>query len=376
MTTRIAVRMLAPLLALTIVMVVAGDAACEKKTLYASEDVSVRTDEPSTSGTGDAPLLYVGGTIVDDDDFWVTYIKFPLAEFEEGEINCAKLWMMPYQHSGDYVWVSVYEVISEPGWQEDYMSYEYALGQFVVSGSPVAEVKVNTTANGFYWDVTLAAQQHEGEDFSLCIKEKNQPSAGNWAKFHSAETTTGGAQPFLQVSYSPPDDDNADATIEVTFDVGCNLECIIWPELGEEILTSIVVDNAGRGVSGIAFGLSLTPGVATSPVFENLLPGGLSVGEWDTGILLSTDQCVTDMPVAVARLTFIYMGSPGDVLIHDHPEFPRWVIDCSEPPEVDHYCVYSHGGVGKEPEPGDCPETFAEPLDQPVSWGMLKGLFR
>jgi len=376
MIRRSAFRMLAPLLVLPVVLVTAGDAACEKKSLYASEDVSVRTDEPSMSGTGDAPLLYVGGTIVDSDDFWVTYMKFPLAEFEDGEINCAKLWMMPYQLSGEYVWVSVYEVISEPGWDEDYMSYEYAIGEFTVSGSPVAEVKVNTTANGFWWDVTLAAQQHEGGDFSVCVKEKNQPSAGNWAKFHSAETTTGGAQPFLQVQYNPPDDDNSDAQMWVSFDWGCNLECVVWPDPGELIQSNVVLDNAGVGMSSIAFRLSLTSGMSTAPVFENLLPGGLSVGEWDTGIVLYTEQCVADMPIPVARLSFTYTGSPGDILIQDHPEFPRWVVDCSETGEVDYYCVESHGGVGREPEPGDCPETIVDPIDQPVSWGMLKRLFK
>ena len=114
--------------------------------------------------------------------------------------------------------------------------------------------QVNTTANGFYWDITLAAQQHEGGDFSVCVKEKNQPSAGNWAKFHSAETSTGGAQPFLEVQYNPPDDDNSDAQVWVAFDAGCLLECVIWPEPGELIESNLVLDNAGAGMSGIAAG--------------------------------------------------------------------------------------------------------------------------
>ena len=376
MITRSAFRVLAPLLVFPIGLMAAGDAACEKISFWPTEDVSVRTDEPQFAGEGQAPLLYVGGTIVDADDFWVTYMKFPLAQFEDGEINCAKLWMMPYQLSSEYVWVSVYEVLSEPGWDEDFMSYEYASGQITVNGSPAAEVKVNTTANGFYWDITLAAQQHEGGDFSVCVKEKNQPSAGNWAKFHSAETSTGGAQPFLEVQYSPPDDDNSDAQVWVAFDAGCLLECVIWPEPGELIESNLVLDNAGAGMSGIAFMFSLTSGMSTAPVFENLLPGGLSVGEWDTGIMLYTGQCVADMPVPVARLSFIYTGSAGDILIQDHPEYPRWVVDCAEPGEVDYYCVQSHGGVGKDPEPGDCPVTAVDPIDQPVSWGMLKRIFR
>jgi hypothetical protein len=59
-------------------------------------------------------------------------------------------------------------------------------------------------------------------------------------------------------------------------------------------------------------------------------------------------------------------------MILDHPDYPRWVIDCQDPGQVFYYCVRSHGGVWKDAVVGDCPTVAVED----VSWGSIKSMYR
>lgn len=80
--------------------------------------------------------------------------------------------------------------------------------------------------------------------------------------------------------------------------------------------------------------------------------------------------------VYIGRLDLFYLGGPPcEIRILDHPDYPRWVVDCNQ--NVYYYGVASHGGVGMEPEfvgegEFECQVTPVEDF----SWGGIKALFR
>jgi hypothetical protein len=128
--------------------------------------------------------------------------------------------------------------------------------------------------------------------------------------------------------------------------------------------------------SGISFTGYVTPEMSGFALFTNLLPGGLSIGLWDVGITMASFECHTERFLYVAKLTLIYTGTPGDVMILDHPDYPRWVVDCTEPfSELDFYCVWMHGGVGKDAVEGD-EECFPVVPVEDATWGSVKALYR
>ena len=350
----------------------------ETYTKYPTDDVCVRVDSGNTStqGNGLGPLLYVGGHIVDNYDYWNTYMKFNLSQFAGGTINSATLKMVCDSHSGTSVNVSVYKVISEIGtWDENYFSQDTATQNFTISGSAAATTTVNDTDAVFSWTVTTAARSHLGGDFTLCIKEQNQPSAGKWAKFCSKDHNTTGYWPYLSVNYSPaPGDDDPRGYID--FDPSVGIDNLIIPELYDPFDAYVVVDQMANGMTTCCFALSVTPGMSATTDFEPLLPGMMTIGNWATGITVTSTEgeCLGmgGEPVNIGVLHMLYLGVPGDVMLLDHPDYPRWVIDCTFPGLVNYYCVLSHGGVGKDPLPGDCGVTPA----QDTSWGAIKAMYR
>jgi hypothetical protein len=127
--------------------------------------------------------------------------------------------------------------------------------------------------------------------------------------------------------------------------------------------------------AGICFMGYVTPGMSTPPAFTNLLPGAASIGTWDTGIVMASNDCHTERFLYVAKLGFVYLGTPGDVMILDHPEYPRWVMDCPVPGNVDFYCVWMHGGVQKDALEGD-EECFPVVPVEDATWGTIKSMYR
>ena len=80
-----------------------------------------------------------------------------------------------------------------------------------------------------------------------------------------------------------------------------------------------------------------------------------------------------DGPVSIGYFSLFYLGGACHVEILDHGEYPRWVMDCSDPAEIDEYCVYMNGSIGGAEAPaGDCDITPAESL----TWGSIKALYR
>ncbi|MCK4510873.1 hypothetical protein KAW64_03995 [bacterium] len=133
-------------------------------------------------------------------------------------------------------------------------------------------------------------------------------------------------------------------------------------------------DFLWSGLTSVSFALEVTPGMGSSYEFTPLLPGDLAVGDWNSGITVLSTECVptTDAPIMIGRLSFVYEGTPGYVAIVDHPDYPRWTMNCDDPAEPFSYCVCWHGGVGVPGVTGDC---GVSPVED-VTWGTIKSLYR
>ena len=152
----------------------------------------------------------------------------------------------------------------------------------------------------------------------------------------------------------------------------------IDPELMTEFDVYVVLDltaSAMDGFTSISFRLGITPGTAVPVEFVSLLPGGVSSGDVWEGITLAATECVTSVPMPVARLTMLYNGIPGDIHIQDHPDYPRWIIDCQEPGQVVPYCVYASGGIGRDPDTAPLGDCGGNPVLE-ISWASIKALYR
>ena len=198
---------------------------------YPSDDVCVRSDYPDTQGNPTGALLYVGGNFVSTTDYWATYMKFDLSQFVGGTVNKATLYMVCFAHSGTSVSVNAYEVTSDPyDWSENWMSWNAAASNLTVSANPAHTTQVNATNTVFTWDLTYEAQQHMGGDFSICLKEQNQPSSGRWAEFYSHDYTSSGYWPYLDVDYTAPDDEENDRWYsweDLGTIIGCSGTCYL-----------------------------------------------------------------------------------------------------------------------------------------------------
>ena len=150
----------------------------------------------------------------------------------------------------------------------------------------------------------------------------------------------------------------------------------VYPAIFETVDAYVMFstpDFLWNGLTSVSFALEVTPGMADSPSFTPLLPGGGAVGEWYSGITVTSTECVpTDVPVIIGRLSFAYQGIPGYVAIVDHPDYERWVMNCDDPAEPFPYCVCWHGGVGVPGVTGDC---GVSPVED-VTWGTIKSMCR
>lgn len=128
----------------------------------------------------------------------------------------------------------------------------------------------------------------------------------------------------------------------------------------------------GGEFSGVAFRLEVSPEIIPL-AFTGFDPIVITGGDWETGVTLVAPGCVGPGPVPVAVLQCLCISSvPSDILLRDHPDYPRHVWDCEEPPGVIEYCVLWHGGINKDPLIGDCEGS---PV-QDVSWSAIKELYR
>jgi hypothetical protein len=161
--------------------------------------------------------------------------------------------------------------------------------------------------------------------------------------------------------------------MSITFDPG-NYMSRLDPAPYSQIQAYVMLEMFASytGFTTVSFKINVTPGTSAPPSFQSLLPGGLSIGLWEEGITLSSTECITpDMhPYPIAAMQMFYLGVPGDIIIGDHPDYPRWVVDCDD--NVHIYCVLMNGGIGKDAVFGDCE---GQPVEA-SSWSAIKSLYR
>jgi hypothetical protein len=129
------------------------------------------------------------------------------------------------------------------------------------------------------------------------------------------------------------------------------------PTANEPFRAYVCFTNLQGGLIEVNFALtdvlSEYPGAFESAEFVSLLPGGLSIGDWRTGISLASTQCMIGPIVVAGYLRLVPLAdATGCVEIREHPDFPRSVFDCSN--GVDAYTLLANGAVGEMCcEPGD-----------------------
>jgi hypothetical protein len=141
------------------------------------------------------------------------------------------------------------------------------------------------------------------------------------------------------------------------------------------------------GMRGMCFTIEITPGTSLSTSYTSLLPSSIWIGDWDTGITLASGECVPpdgSVPesngiVIVGQISMFYSGVPGDIVIADHPWFPRFLGGCPEGDE-NSWRLLSNGGIGQAPSvPGDdgADECFGTSTAvEHTSWGAIKAMYR
>ncbi|MBE9505306.1 MAG: hypothetical protein IMY84_00690 [Chloroflexi bacterium] len=120
------------------------------------------------------------------------------------------------------------------------------------------------------------------------------------------------------------------------------------------------------------------PGVMATQAFVNLLPGGLMIGDpFAGGATIASTMCMIMDPVVVGYGSYFYLGGACCIEILDHVDYPRWVVDCQDPGQVDLYCLQGHGIVagGTCVTPTDYPCPCGSAVED-ATWGGIKALYR
>ena len=164
--------------------------------------------------------------------------------------------------------------------------------------------------------------------------------------------------------------------IYISFDSAGSRLYEITPPPDTVVSAYVVVDQTDQGSNGlttVSFKLSNPlddfPGCFSSAEFINLLPGNLAIGEWDEGITIASTECMS-WPVVVGRLDCFYLGGPASICIEDHPDYPHWVADCSDPAHIYLYEVAVNGMISGGD--GDCHPGAPTEV---VTWGAVKALY-
>jgi hypothetical protein len=131
-----------------------------------------------------------------------------------------------------------------------------------------------------------------------------------------------------------------------------------------------MLDCIPGGVTTASFrlndALAECPGVVATQAFTNLLPGNLMIGDpFDCGATVAATECMYDDPLVVGYASYFYLGGDCCIQLLDHCDYPRWVVDCQNPGQVDYYCVLSHGEISSTVCPNDiCPDGDPDCLCQ------------
>ena len=161
---------------------------------------------------------------------------------------------------------------------------------------------------------------------------------------------------------------NPDVRCYIDFDPP-NRAHTISPEPGATVDAYICLDYMDMGMTTLSFRLtdvmSECPGVFSSYSFENLLPGGITVGDPLSlvGCTVAAIECTGPGQVCVGVVHLEYVDGDCCIAVEDHVDFPRWVVDCHEPGLVDYYRTGCHGSVGSAccPRGESCTDVRCEP---------------
>ncbi|MBN1630357.1 MAG: DUF1565 domain-containing protein [Thermoleophilia bacterium] len=140
----------------------------------------------------------------------------------------------------------------------------------------------------------------------------------------------------------------------------------VEPEPYTTITATLFLDglDAGEGITEVDFMVERSFGGITAN-WTNLL-GGLTFGTPETGCVVAGACAQPDSSgrVAIAEMSYVYDGTPGDLQLAGHPEYGRTAYDCASNART--WCVdrrpSGHAGVGVAPPPGDCD------IDRPHLW--------
>ncbi len=113
------------------------------------------------------------------------------------------------------------------------------------------------------------------------------------------------------------------------------------------VLEGVNPGNLPGGLRTVTLRLGVTGGMSSEPHFESLLPKKFVIGGWREGLVIASVPCSAENPVVIGVLHLFYLGKPGIVRVLDHPDFPRWVVDCEDEPHS--FEIGSPGGIHCDP---------------------------
>lgn len=149
-----------------------------------------------------------------------------------------------------------------------------------------------------------------------------------------------------------------------------------YPAPYTQVDAYVTADFTGwiEGINMVAFRLGLPPETGTGLDFYTASPIIFIDGDWESGIIVWTDDCLDTFPVILGYLSMFYLGVPGHVTIDPHPDLGHVFTACDNPGETLEYCYVQDGGIGTgAPEPRFLCEH--NPVMN-VAWGAIKSLYR
>ena len=169
---------------------------------------------------------------------------------------------------------------------------------------------------------------------------------GHWDADAVADTT---APLVVSIDFDPPNGvRRADPAMYTSFDAYV-------------VLDGANPGNLPGGLRTLTLRLGVTDGTSSAPQFESLLPGKLVMGGWREGIMMASAPCSAEEHIVIGVMHLFYLGKPGVVSVLDHPDFPRWIVDC-EDEECGHIpeCIDEDCGNGLDDD-GDAGSAWFYP---------------
>ena len=115
------------------------------------------------------------------------------------------------------------------------------------------------------------------------------------------------------------------------------------------------------------------PGVVGAQSFVNLFD--LAIGDpWTGGITISSIACRPAPFVILGYVQIFYLTGGCTIEVTDHGDYPRWIVDCQDPGQVDYYCVWKQGGLGMTATAGDL-DCAADTPTEETTWSAIKAMY-